>query len=351
MLLSAATASIVAAARSAAPSLESHLLAYLPSILRSDAPELARANLPLGWQAPAFDVLQLEDYDWVTEGLTVSRFHALAAARQRLSYRSADCHYLAGFVLSPDRTSEWNAIVTAANAARADGFSEVFIWALPQVLRDGLTIFEGEPPIPSFRDVSFPLELGLNSTVEPFFSTTIMTSPGGHEFRNVDWQQARLRFDVGPGLRSLEDVQVLLNFYRSMRGNALAFRFHDTLDCSSSGMTDPPTATDVLLGIGDGQRRRFELIKRYGEGEVRRITRPVPGSILVSLDGSSDTAWLLAQGGVVEFAAPPAAGVAVRAGFLFDVPVRFEDPSLRVSRKTYLAGELVSVPLLEVREA
>ena len=30
--------------------------------------EVKRANVPLGWAAPAFDVLQLEDYDWVTGG-------------------------------------------------------------------------------------------------------------------------------------------------------------------------------------------------------------------------------------------------------------------------------------------
>ena len=32
------------------------------------AAEVARANLPAGWAAPAFDVLQLEDYEWVTSG-------------------------------------------------------------------------------------------------------------------------------------------------------------------------------------------------------------------------------------------------------------------------------------------
>lgn len=350
-VLSDATKRIVAAAKAEAANLQSHLLTYLPSILRRDAPELARANLPTGWQAPAFDVLQLEDYEWVTEGRTTSRKQALQFARQRLAYDYSDCNYLAGFVSSPDRVSDWTAIVAAAEDAREMGFHEVFLWALPQVLRDGLTIFDGEPKVQSFSDVSFPLDLGLHAAVEPCFSTTISTSPGGYEYRNADWQQARLRFDVGPGLRSIEDLQTLLGFFRSMRGNALAFRFRDSTDCSSAGMTGTPTAEDVVLAVGDGVQRRFELVKRYGQGEVRRITRPAPGSILVAVDGVIEAEWDLASGGVIEFAEPPAMGRRISAGFLFDVPVRFEEPQLRVSRKTYLAGELSSVPLLEVREA
>lgn len=45
----------------------------------------------------------------------------------------------------------------------------------------------------------------------------------------------------------------------------------------------------------------------------------------------------------------PASGVAVRAGYLFDVPVRFADDRLEVNRATFLAGEMASVPLVEVR--
>ncbi|WP_426267866.1 DUF2460 domain-containing protein [Sphingomonas sp. LHG3443-2] len=350
-VLSAATSAIVAAARAIAPDVQSHILTFLPSIMREDASELLRANLPLGWKAPAFDVLQLEDYDQVTAGSTVSRVRALEAARARLGYDLDDCHFLAGFVSAPELTHHWHAIMAAANQAVDAGFCEVFLWALPQVLRDGLTIFEGEKDVEAFRDVTFPLEVGNNATVEPCFSTTIATSPGGFEYRNVDWQQARLRFDIGPGLRSIEDLQDLLAFFRSMRGNATAFRFRDSTDYSSAGMTGRPGVSDVLLGIGNGKQLRFELVKAYGDGEVRRITRPVLGTIVVSLNGSATNAWELADGGVIELVEPPAAGVEVRAGFLFDVPVRFEEASLRISRKTYLAGELASVPLVEVREA
>ena len=46
----------------------------------------------------------------------------------------------------------------------------------------------------------------------------------------------------------------------------------------------------------------------------------------------------------------PAEGAEVRAGFRFDVPVRFAEDRLSLSRATFLAGEIPSVPLIEIRE-
>jgi uncharacterized protein (TIGR02217 family) len=54
---------------------------------------------------------------------------------------------------------------------------------------------------------------------------------------------------------------------------------------------------------------------------------------------------------VIEFAVPPAAGAEVRAGFLFDVPVRFQEDRLELAGAAFAAGEAPSVPVVEVREA
>lgn len=45
-----------------------------------------------------------------------------------------------------------------------------------------------------------------------------------------------------------------------------------------------------------------------------------------------------------------AAGATVRAGFLFDVPVRFGEDRLDISGAEFAAGEAPSVPLVELRE-
>ena len=46
-----------------------------------------------------------------------------------------------------------------------------------------------------------------------------------------------------------------------------------------------------------------------------------------------------------------ASGVVVTAGFGFDVPVRFAEDRIDVSRATFGAGDMPSVPLIEIREA
>ena len=46
----------------------------------------------------------------------------------------------------------------------------------------------------------------------------------------------------------------------------------------------------------------------------------------------------------------PAEGAVVRAGFRFDVPVRFEEDRLNIGRMTFQAGEAASVKLVEIRE-
>lgn len=151
----------------------------------------------------------------------------------------------------------------------------------------------------------------------------------------------------GPGVRSEADIATLLAFFRARMGPARAFRLRDPFDASSGG--DVPTLLDQQIGIGDGIATRFALVKHYG-AVVRRITRPVGGSVMVAVDGIATAAFSLAAGGMIELDAAPAAGAAVTAGFRFDVPVRFAEDSLAVTRATFLAGSAASVPLIEVRE-
>src|SRR3546814_17096422 len=54
---------------------------------------------------------------------------------------------------------------------------------------------------------------------------------------------------------------------------------------------------------------------------------------------------------VIAFDEASAEGTVMTAGFRFDVPVRFAEDRLDVSRTTFAAGEAPSVPLLEIREA
>jgi uncharacterized protein (TIGR02217 family) len=349
-LLANSTASICDAVRAAVPGTKLLALAYLPTVLEAEAPELKRANLPLGWAKPAFDAFQFEDYEWVTGGQTSRRAAAYAEVEQRLGYGPDEQHYLAGFVAEAAERSSWRDILSAAEEARSRGVAEVFLWALPQVVRDGLTIF-GDTMVIAFDDVSFPIEIGAEASVAPAFSTNVVTSSSGNEYRNANWQQARLRFDAGPGVRSDADIEALLTFFRARRGAAVGFRFRDPYDFSSNGMTGTPGAADQQIGTGDGSTVRFRLIKTYSGGEERRITRPVIGSARIAVDGAEQASgWALEAMGEVLFDLPPPVGSAVTAGFEFDVPVRFAEDRLEVNRATFRAGEAPSVPLIEIRE-
>ncbi|MEA3040931.1 MAG: hypothetical protein QOC65_420 [Sphingomonadales bacterium] len=349
-VLAAATAMLASSVKAQHSGAETLLLAYLPAILDPEMPDARRANLPLGWASPAFDVLQLEDYEWVTGGRCALSTQARAIVDGRLGYVTAQQHYLAGFVLQTADRAQWAAIAAAGEAALRRGTAEVFVWALPQVLRDGFTYFGGEASVDAFDDVLFPVAVGREASVEPCFSTDIATTAAGVEQRNSAWADARLRFDIGPGLRSETDLQGLLAFFRARRGAAVGFRFQDPFDHSSNGMTGIPGCADQPLGIGDGARTGFRLAKHYG-GQQRWITRPRAGTVRVAVGGVEQVGgWTLGEKGAILFDDPPAAGAALAAGFLFDVPVRFQEDRLSVSLATFRAGEALSAPLIEIRE-
>ena len=358
-VLASSTIALRDAVRSAAApgSAEVLLLTFLPTVLNPVTPAARRMNLPLGWASPAFERLQVEDYDWLTSGADAFRRAAYTAINARLGYPAASQDYLAGYVPSAADTALWRRIDAGLDEATTRAAHERFVWALPQICRDGyvrLPPTTSEDDMLPFDDLPYPLALGRDAMVSPEFSTSVAVTASGFERRNSLWSNARLRFDVGPGIRSEAELGLLLAFFRARRGAARGFRLRDPTDFSSNAMTSPPTAADQLLGTGDGLRADFPLLKAYGSGDaaqLRRITRPHAASILVSLDSAASTAWTLIEGGVIRFTAPPAAGKAVRAGFTFDVPVRFAEDKLEVTGAVFAAGEAPSVPVIEVREA
>ena len=356
-VLAQSTAALTAAVRQAAsgPS-EVLLLAFTPTILDPAMPELYRANLPTGWARPAFDRLQVEDYDWLTAGKDALRRAAYGFVDARLGYPVAEQDYLSGFVLlAGDAEALWPLIDAGLDEAASRAVTRRYVWAQPQINRDGYTRIPQleEDNVTPFDDVLYPFALGRGTAVGPEFSTSIAVTASGHERRNSLWADARVHFDVGPGIRSDGELSALLAFFRARRGAARGFRIMDPFDHSSNGMTGTPTMLDQLLGVGDGARADFQLIKRYGEGDdpqVRPITRPRGDSVVVSAGGVAVSDWILLPQGVLRFASAPPAGAAVRAGFLFDVPVRFAEDRIDISGVNFAAGEAPSIPLIELRE-
>ena len=204
-----------------------------------------------------------------------------------------------------------------------------------------------------FHDVSFPLAIAFHSTGGPSRRTEIVTLGSGHEERNAVWAGSRRRYDVGSGVRTLDDLSAVIAFFEARAGRLTGFRFKDFADCKSCAPAAVPAATDQALGVGDGAARIFQLQKTYADlaaSYVRAIAKPVAGSVLVAVDGVARDSGIAvdAATGLVTFDTAPPEGAVLTAGFLFDTPVRFDTDLLSVNLAGFAAGELASIPLVEV---
>ena len=203
-----------------------------------------------------------------------------------------------------------------------------------------------------FDDVLLPLAFSRRAQIRPSFATRIVGLASGQEYRSSTWADARLSYDIGPAVVDEDAAAALIAFFRARYGAARAFRLLDPSDHSSHAMTGAPTATDVVLGTGDGVRSDFPLIKSYGVGEaaqIRRITHPVAGSVSVAVDGVAASGWALAPNGIIRFTQAPASGATITAGFTFHVPVRFASDVLEASGLTHNPAELGGIELIEVK--
>jgi len=208
----------------------------------------------------------------------------------------------------------------------------------------------------SFHDVRFPPGVAFGATGGPERRNEIVSLTSGREKRNARFSQSRRHFDAGTGVRSLSDLHDVLAFFEARRGSLHAFRFRDPFDMKSCRPDETMSAADQVLGVGDGVRARFALIKTYGEGEdayQRFIARPVIEALLVAVSGEAVAAdhWSFdVETGEVVFEAdsiPPEDAI-VTAGYEFDVPVRFDAERLSVSLTAFKAGQIPSIPLIEV---
>ncbi len=208
----------------------------------------------------------------------------------------------------------------------------------------------------SFHEIRFPAGLSQGSVGGPERLTEIVTLANGHEERNTPWAHSRRRYDAGVGMRSLDDVGELIAFFEARRGQLHGFRWKDWADYRSGRPSEEVSFDDQLIGLGDGVRTEYPLAKTYVSGEqsyVRPITKPVAGTVAIGVAGAplpTDVGYDVDMAtGLITFAAPPAIGARVTAGFEFDVPVRFDTDIILTSVTTFQAGEVPDVPVVEVR--
>jgi uncharacterized protein (TIGR02217 family) len=207
-----------------------------------------------------------------------------------------------------------------------------------------------------FHEIRFPANLSFGSVGGPERRTEVVTLANGFEERNTPWAHSRRRYDAGVGLRSLDDVEALIAFFEARCGRLFGFRWKDWSDYKSCLPSREVSFTDQVIGTGDGQTATFQLTKRYASGPaeyVRPILKPVQGTVRVGLSGDQlvETVNYTVDyvRGQVTFVEAPDLGAEISAGFEFDVPVRFDTDRIQTSVASFQAGEVPTVPVVEVR--
>lgn len=213
----------------------------------------------------------------------------------------------------------------------------------------------------AFLDRVFPRDIAAHVTGGPERRVDIVSLASGAEERNARWKNSRRSFDAGFAIRCVDDLAQVVAMFEEAGGPLHSFRFRDWTDFSSAATsTQNPTPGDQILGQGDGITTTFQLAKIYGAlvPYTRTITKPIPGSVVLALDGvPQGSGWGVDNlTGLISFTAAPASGVEITAGFLFDVPVRFNAQQLALDLAFFSeddghgSGNIPSIPLIEVLE-
>lgn len=176
------------------------------------------------------------------------------------------------------------------------------------------------------------------------FNTRVVSLRSGHERRNANWTLPLGRYSVIYQALEPADHLLVKGAHMACMGSLIAFRFKDWSDF---------TATNQVIGTGTGSSQELQLAKAYDFGPLslsRTITKPVSGTVVVSVAGVPTACVIDYTTGVVTITATASAEITWTGEF--DVPVRFEsdrldcDPIAKRSNDFFLTAD---VGLVEVR--
>ena len=152
----------------------------------------------------------------------------------------------------------------------------------------------------AFHEVQFPPDISYGVAGGPEYSTDVVVTGSGYEQRNINWAQARCKYQAAHGVKNENQMKQLLAFFRNRKGRAYGFRFKDHSDYKGEFEG---------LGWGDGVTRAFPLVKNYEDAAI--ITPIVPKAqagdvehvqITLKVDGevkqdaqTSDLIWDIAE--------------------------------------------------------
>jgi uncharacterized protein (TIGR02217 family) len=210
----------------------------------------------------------------------------------------------------------------------------------------------------SFLETQFPCAIAQGSTAGPERKTEVVMLGSGHEERNARWADSRRMYNAGYGVKGLNDLHSVIEFFEQVRGKLYGFRWKDFTDFKSCPPENGVTAFDQSIGAGNGSDTSFQLHKKYGSGATpwyRTITKPVQGTVRMSVNGAvklEGTHFSVSyKTGIVTFlvGSTPAAGHLITAGYEFDVPARFDTDRMEINISNFKHGTIPNIPIIELR--
>lgn len=206
----------------------------------------------------------------------------------------------------------------------------------------------------AFHEVQFPTDISKGSSGGPERVTDIVELVSGFEERNAAMANSRRTYDAGLGLRNVDDLHDVIEFWEARFGQLYGFRWKDWADYKSCKTARQVAYSDQQIGVGDGSNKAFQLVKNYvsgSSGYARQIRKPVAGTVKVGVDGANQSSgWTVdTTTGIITFTSAPGDGLVVTAGYEFDVPVRFDASKLTISIDAFNHGSVPSIAIKEIR--
>ena len=201
----------------------------------------------------------------------------------------------------------------------------------------------------AFREIQFPPNISFGATIGgPDFNTDVAAALSGFEQRNQRWAESRGHWNAGYGAKTKNDFEAVDAFFRASAGMAHGFRWKDWANFE--------VTTPVLIGVGDGSTKDFQLVKVSTSGPdtyTRTVKKPVAGTIRTFLDTvekfdpadfTTDTTT-----GIVSYVVALGVGVEATALFEFDTPARFNTDHMGTLLHTADIMEWPEIPVVEIR--
>lgn len=186
----------------------------------------------------------------------------------------------------------------------------------------------------AFINVLFPVDISYGATGGVGYKTEVVPMASGFEQRSSIWAQGKGVWDVSHGIKTQAQLDILIAFFRNMKGRFNSFRFKDWSDFTVT------TGQGIFTTI---DATHFQMQRRYttsGNNSDRKITKPVSGTIIVT--GGTGVSIDYTTGIVTVSSGTPTAWTGE-----FDVHCRFDTDQMKVSLTAFNIYSWGNIPVVE----